>query len=72
MSICRRAGNIPAAAPDGVADSLRELLALKRLSGRLHHELDTKIFHVNLSRLVGEVDGGGLAPMVYEMPEMRF
>ena len=36
------------------------------------YELDTKILHVNLSCFVGKVDGSGFAPMVYEMPEMRF
>ncbi len=35
-------------------------------------ELGTKVFHVDLPRLVGGVDGGGLAPLVYEVPEMRF
>ena len=43
-----------------------------RWSELLNYELGTKVFHVDFSRLVGEVDGGGFAPVVYEMPEMRF
>ena len=38
----------------------------------LNHELDTKAFHVNFACFVGEINGGGFAPMVYEMLEMRF
>jgi hypothetical protein len=38
----------------------------------LSHELDTKIFHNNPARFVGEVDGSGFASMVYEMLEMQF
>jgi hypothetical protein len=34
-------------------------------------ELDTKVFYVDFSRFVGEIDGRGLAAVVYEMPEMR-
>jgi len=40
--------------------------------GRLNYELGTEVFHVNFSGFVGEVNGRGLAPVVYEMPEMRF
>jgi hypothetical protein len=38
----------------------------------LVYELDTEVFYVNLPRFVGEVNGRGFAPVVYEMPEMRF
>jgi hypothetical protein len=41
-------------------------------SESLSHELDTKILHVNLPGFVGEVYGSGFAPVVYEVPEMRF
>lgn len=34
----------------------------------LSHELGTKISHIHPARFVGEVDGGGFAPLVYEMP----
>ena len=37
----------------------------------LSHELDTKIFHIHPARLLGQVNGGGFAPVVYEVPEMR-
>ena len=36
----------------------------------LIYELDTKVFHVNFACFVGAVNGGGFAPMVYEMHEM--
>jgi hypothetical protein len=71
MNLCRCVGNTLAAAPNGVADLRRGRPAPDRQSELLSHELDTKILHVNLSCFVGEVDGGGFAPVVYEMPEVR-
>jgi len=53
-----------------IADWCRAWFALIAESESLNHELDTKILHVNLSCFVGEVDGGGFAPVVYEMPEV--
>ena len=38
----------------------------------LSYELDTKVLHVNFARFIGQVNGSGFAPVVHEVPEMRF
>jgi hypothetical protein len=45
---------------------------LERQFELLNYELDTKVFHVDSACFMGEVYGGGFAPVVYEMLEMRF
>jgi hypothetical protein len=39
---------------------------------RSSYDLDTKILHRDSPRIVGEVDGRRFAPVVYEVPELRF
>jgi hypothetical protein len=36
----------------------------------LNYELATKVFHVDLARVVGAINGSGFAAMVHEMPGM--
>ena len=68
VNLCRYAGNHFV----GIVDLRRECLALDRWSELLNDELDTKVLHVNFARRVGQVNGSGFAPVVHEMPEMRF